>query len=98
MTEPEGRARQQIGSASMPREVTELLRYWRQGDASAEASLLEAVYAHLHRRAEGFLRGERLAPTLQPTALVHEADLRLLPQRHVDWQDRAHFYAIAARS
>jgi len=82
----------------MPREVTELLRSWREGDASAEGALLEAIYDDLHRRAERFLRGERRGHTLQPTALVHEAYLRLLPQRHVEWQDRAHFYAIAARS
>ena len=82
----------------MSREVTELLRSWREGDASAEGALLEAIYDDLHRRAERFLRGERRGHTLQPTALVHEAYLRLRPQRHVEWQDRAHFYAIAARS
>jgi RNA polymerase sigma factor (TIGR02999 family) len=79
-------------------DVTGLLASWRAGDASAEGALLQAVYGDLHRRAEIVLRRERGGHTLQPTALVHEAYLRLLDQRKVDWQDRAHFYAIAARS
>ena len=78
--------------------VTGLLTSWRGGDAHAEEALLDAVYGDLHRRAEFLLRGERGAHTLQPTALVHEAYLRLIDQRGVDWQGRAHFYAIAARS
>lgn len=55
------------------------------------------VYAELHRMAERFLRGERTGHTLQPTALVHEAYLRLVDQRRVDWRSRNHFFAIAAR-
>ena len=78
--------------------VTGLLASWRTGDSGAEAALLDAVYGDLHRKAAVLLRGERHGHTLQPTALVHEAYLRLVDQRHVDWQDRAHFYAIAARS
>jgi RNA polymerase sigma factor (TIGR02999 family) len=78
--------------------VTGLLASWRTGDSGAEAALLDAVYGDLHRKAAVLLRGERHGHTLQPTALVHEAYLRLVDQKHVDWQDRAHFYAIAARS
>jgi RNA polymerase sigma-70 factor (ECF subfamily) len=79
-------------------EVTGLLRAWRGGGESADQRLLDVVYGDLHRRAQIFLRHERGSHTLQPTALVHEAYLRLVDQRHVAWQDRAHFYAIAARS
>ncbi len=77
--------------------ITELLRAWRQGGAAVEEELVPAIYAELRRRAEQLLRGERRDHTLEPTALVHEAYLRLVDQRAVDWQDRAHFFAIAAR-
>jgi RNA polymerase sigma factor (TIGR02999 family) len=77
--------------------ITAALRAWRQGDRAAEDQLMRLVYPDLHRRAERLLRGERGDHTLQPTALVHEAYLRLLDQRQVDWHDRLHFYAIAAR-
>jgi len=78
--------------------VTGLLRAWRGGDRAAEEALLEALYDDLHRRAAGLLRQERRDHTLRPTALVNEAYLRLLDQRTVDWKDRAHFLAIAART
>jgi RNA polymerase sigma factor (TIGR02999 family) len=77
--------------------ITAALRAWRQGDSAAEDRLMRLVYPDLHRRAERLLRGERADHTLQPTALVHEAYLRLHDQRQVDWHDRLHFYAIAAR-
>jgi RNA polymerase sigma factor (TIGR02999 family) len=79
-----------------PEEVTDLLRAWRGGDDRADALLLEKVYETLRNIAVGQLRGERAGHTLQPTALVHEAYLRLLGQRVVDWRDRAHFYGLAA--
>ncbi|HXT50553.1 MAG TPA: sigma-70 family RNA polymerase sigma factor [Thermoanaerobaculia bacterium] len=77
-------------------EVTELLRAWRGGDAVAHEALLRRVYDELKRVAAAQLRGERGGHTLQPTALVHEAFMRLLGQTRVDWQDRRHFFAIAA--
>lgn len=77
-------------------EVTELLQAWREGDPSADDQLLERVYATLKNIAVGQLRGERSGHTLQPTALVHEAFLRLLGQRELDWRDRAHFFGLAS--
>jgi RNA polymerase sigma factor (TIGR02999 family) len=79
-----------------PEEVTELLRAWRTGDDRADAELLARVYDTLRNIAVGQLRAERVGHTLQPTALVHEAYLRLLGQRVVDWRDRAHFFGLAA--
>jgi len=83
-------------SEAGPDEVTELLRAWRGGDASADDRLLEHVYSTLKNIAVAHLRGERQGHTLQPTALVHEAYLRLLGQREVDWRDRAHFFGLAS--
>jgi RNA polymerase sigma factor (TIGR02999 family) len=80
-----------------PENVTALLQAWRRGEPTAEAALLPLVYNDLRARAAGFLRGERRDHTLQPTALVNEAYLRLIDQHSVDWQDRAHFFAMAAR-
>lgn len=77
-------------------EVTGLLRAWRGGDAAAGDALLDRVYVELRKIAGAQLRGERGGHTLQPTALVHEAYLRLLAQQRVDWRDRAHFFGLAA--
>jgi RNA polymerase sigma factor (TIGR02999 family) len=82
--------------ASAPGEVTRLLRAWRGGDAMAHEELLRRVYDELKRIAGAHMRGERGAHTLQPTALVHEAYLRLLGQTRIDWRDRTHFFGIAA--
>ena len=82
--------------AADPDGVTELLHGWRAGDERASAQLLETVYATLRQIALGQLRGERAGHTLQPTALVHEAYLRILGQRELDWRDRAHFFGLAA--
>ena len=76
--------------------VTELLRAWSEGDVVAGERLLPLVYAGLRRRAGAYLRGERRNHTLNPTALVHETYLRLIDQRHVSWQNRAHFFGVAA--
>jgi RNA polymerase sigma factor (TIGR02999 family) len=76
--------------------VTALLRAWRQGDGAAEARLVEIVYAELQRIARRHLARESPGQTLQTTALVHEVFLRLLGQKGVDWQDRAHFFALAS--
>lgn len=78
-------------------EITELLAAWSSGQAGALESLMEAVYQQLRRIAGGFLRGERADHTLQTTALVHEAFLRLEGHERVDWQNRSQFFAIAAR-
>jgi RNA polymerase sigma factor (TIGR02999 family) len=78
-------------------EITEGLRDWsdnRRGD-SADA-LLKLVYAELHRQAHRYLQKERTGHTLQTTALVHEAYLKLVEQKSVAWESRSHFYAIAA--
>jgi RNA polymerase sigma factor (TIGR02999 family) len=78
--------------------VTRLLNDARAGKADALDALLPLVYAELRRVAASYLRRERDFQTLQPTALVHEVYLRLLGERHVAWQNRAHFCAIAAQS
>ncbi len=80
-----------------PERVTELLQAWRTGDRQAEADLLPLIYDELRSRAARYLRRERPDHTLQPTALVHEAYMRLVDQRAVAWQDRTHFFAIAAK-
>ena len=78
-------------------DVTTLLARWRKGSAEAEALLMERVQGELHRLAAGYLRRERGGRTLQPTAVVNEAYIRLLPQRGVSWENRAHFFGIAAK-
>jgi RNA polymerase sigma-70 factor (ECF subfamily) len=78
-------------------EVTALLLAWRSGDPDAHERLFERVHTELHRIASRFMAGERPGHTLQPTALVNEAYLRLIEIEHVTWQDRAHFFAMAAR-
>jgi RNA polymerase sigma factor (TIGR02999 family) len=76
--------------------VTELLRAWSGGDAAARDRLLPLVYGELRRRAAAYLRRERRGNTLQPSALVHEAYLRLVDQRRAAWQNRAQFLGVAA--
>jgi RNA polymerase sigma factor (TIGR02999 family) len=80
-----------------PNDVTALLADWSRGDQGALNQLLPLVYAELRRIAARQLGKERVGHTLQPTALVHEAYLRLVGQRQVDWQNRAHFYGVAAQ-
>lgn len=75
--------------------VTQLLQRWQQGDASASGELVSAIYAELRRLAVSRLRQEQPNHTLQPTALVNEAWLKLADVR-ADWQNRAHFFAMAA--
>ena len=77
-------------------EVTQLLIDYRHGDREALDALLPVVYDELKRIASGYLRRERPGHTLQPTALVHEAYLRLVNQHSVDWRNRAQFYGLAA--
>lgn len=78
-------------------EVTRLLQAWRAGDAGALEQLMPLVYNELHRLARRYMAAEQSGHTLQTTALVHEVYLRLVDAQNVDWQNRAHFYAICAR-
>jgi RNA polymerase sigma factor (TIGR02999 family) len=80
-----------------PGELTVLLRAWGRGDLHARDELLPLVYEELRRRAAAYLRRERADHTLQPTALIHEAYLRLVGQQRVAWQNRAQFYGLAAQ-
>ncbi len=76
--------------------ITQLLVAWKQGDQQALEQLTPLVYNELHRLARGYLNGERQGHVLQTTALVNEAFVRLLDWENVEWQDRAHFYGVAA--
>jgi RNA polymerase sigma-70 factor (ECF subfamily) len=78
-------------------DVTALLRAWSGGDQSALDRLAPLVYSELRRLARCYTAGEKRGQALQSTELVHEAYLRLLDLRHITWQDRAHFFAVAAR-
>ena len=78
-------------------QVTELLRKWGSGDATALEELIAQVYAELQQIARGYFRGERAGHTLQPTALVQEAYLRLAGQERADWQNRSQFFGVAAQ-
>jgi len=80
-----------------PDEVTVLLGQWRQGSPEAQEKLMVMVQSELRRLAASYLRRERAGHTLQPTAVVNEAYLRLMPQRGVHWENRAHFFGIAAK-
>ena len=79
-------------------EITELLRKYESGDTDAGDQLLDIVYATLHRLARGHLRKERSDHTLQPTALVHEAYLKLFGRSQIAFADRAHFFAVVSRA
>jgi RNA polymerase sigma-70 factor, ECF subfamily len=78
-------------------EITGLLQAWRRGDQSALEQLVPLVEADLHRLAHRYLAAERPGHTLQTTALVNEAYLRLIDWENVEWQNRAHFFGVAAR-
>src|SRR6266511_1143226 len=84
-------------SAPSSQHVTDLLLAWGSGDQSALARLMPAVHDELRRLARRQMRGERQGHTLQTTALVNEAYLRLIDLTRVRWQDRAHFFAMSAR-
>ena len=78
-------------------DVTQILMDWRGGDGTAPERLMPLVYEELRRLARSYLARERSDHTLQATALVHEAYLRLTDESRLSWKDRAHFYGIAAR-
>ena len=83
--------------ASSPHEVTQLLASWNNGDQAARDRLMSVVYEELHRLARRYMRRESPGHTLQTSALLNEAFLRLVDQKNVQWQNRAHFYGIAAQ-
>jgi RNA polymerase sigma factor (TIGR02999 family) len=83
--------------AGSSRDVTALLQAWTGGDVLARDRLMSLVYRDLHRRAAAYLRRERRGDTMQPTALVHEAYLRLVDQRRVEWQNRGQFFGVASQ-
>ena len=78
-------------------DVTQLLLAWTDGEEAAGAALMDAVYGELRRMARAYVLGERRDHSLPATALVHEAYLKLVDQRRVRWQNRAHFFAITSR-
>jgi RNA polymerase sigma-70 factor, ECF subfamily len=81
-----------------PHEVTQLLQQWSRGDDAALAELTPLVYEELRRLAHHYMEGQRPDHTLQTTALVNDAYLRLADQTNPTWQSRAHFFAVAARA
>lgn len=82
---------------SADHQVTRLLFEWTNGDQTALTRLMPLLYEELHSMAESYLRGEPSGHTLQPTALVHEAYLRLVAQHLPDWQNRSHFFGVASQ-
>jgi RNA polymerase sigma factor (TIGR02999 family) len=80
-----------------PTQVTQLLVDWKLGDADALDRLIPIVYHELRKLAAAYLRSERLDHTLEPTALLHEAYIRMVDQEMPEWQNRAHFFGVAAR-
>ena len=83
--------------AAIPREITQILLSWSKGDSAALDQLIPLVYPELRRLAQGYMRRENSAHTLQTSALINEAYLRIVDQQDVQWQDRAHFFAVAAQ-
>jgi RNA polymerase sigma factor (TIGR02999 family) len=86
----------QKGDANVD-DISELLRAWSDGDQSALERLTPVVYDELHRLARHYLKGEQSGHSLQATALVHEAYLRLVDYERMEWQNRAHFFAVSAQ-
>lgn len=85
-------------SVSPRRTITRMLQEWNDGKREAINDLMPLVYDELHRQAKRYLRRERSNHTLQTTALIHEAYIKLIGQRNVEWEGRTHFYAIAAQA
>ncbi|MEO6725808.1 MAG: sigma-70 family RNA polymerase sigma factor [Blastocatellia bacterium] len=78
-------------------DVTQLLIDWRKGDQAALDQLVPLIYQELHKIAGGYLSRERSGHTIQPTALIHEAYLRMVAQQMPEWQNRKHFFGVAAQ-
>jgi RNA polymerase sigma factor (TIGR02999 family) len=83
--------------AALPQEITQLLTKWSSGDKSALDELIPLVYPELRRLARAYMSRENSAHTLQTSALINEAYLRLVNQQDVEWQNRAHFFAVSAQ-
>jgi RNA polymerase sigma factor (TIGR02999 family) len=81
-----------------PKTITQLLMEWRSGDKAALNALIPIVSQELHKLAKHYLRGERTGHTLQTSALVNEVYLRLVDHKNIDWQNRAHFFGVAAQA
>ena len=94
---PQGGSPSRRAPVTQSSEITALLTAWRAGDSGALDQLVAALYDELHRLARRCMVGERARHSLQPTALVNEAYLRLIDTRRVQWQNREHFLAMAAR-
>src|SRR5882724_6774357 len=88
---------QRLMAAASPQEITELLLAWSEGKQDALQKLTPLVHGELHRLAHNYMAGERTGHTLQSTALVNEAYLRLVDSSRVRWQNRAHFFAVSAK-
>jgi RNA polymerase sigma-70 factor (ECF subfamily) len=80
-----------------PHAITQLLHQWHEGDEGALNELLTAIYSELHRLARGYMRRERHGHTLQTTALINEAYIRLARQNRIEWRSRAQFFGVAAQ-
>ena len=78
-------------------ELTQLLRAWSEGDDQALEKLVPLVYTELHRLARHYMAGERAGHTLQTSALVNEAYMRLIDYKSMQWQNRAHFFAVSSQ-
>ena len=87
-----------MASPAAPHDVTELLVAWSKGDKAALAALVPIIYDELRRLAKFHMQRERAEHTLETTALVHEAYLKLIAQKSTNWQNRAHFFAASAQS
>jgi RNA polymerase sigma-70 factor (ECF subfamily) len=83
--------------SALPPEITELLRSWSKGDQSALDQLIQLVYPELRRLAKRYMGRERSAHTLQTSALINEAYLKLVGKPEIEWRDRVHFFAVAAQ-
>jgi RNA polymerase sigma factor (TIGR02999 family) len=85
-------------SAPPPQQITALLQAWSSGDQAALGALFPAIYGELRHQAERYMRRQPVGHTLQATALVNEAYLRLVDQKETEWRSRAHFFGVAARA
>lgn len=83
--------------SAFPQEITQLLLTWSKGDKSALDQLIPLVYPELRRMARAYMNRENSGHTLQTSALINEAYLRLVNQQQIEWQDRAHFFAVSAQ-
>lgn len=86
------------GKGAGAQHITIMLKAWNEGDEGVLDSLMPLVYDELRRQASRYLRRERSGHTLQTTALIHEAYIKLVGQEHVRWQNRSHFFAIASQA